>query len=189
MTVFLAAWCLPVGKLASKSHLLNLFLPKRKQSNKEAKTFKCTASDGLSLYGLVALFIQETVLPRIRSGAAQAACRAYLLLSNVIDLLAASASGMISPDDLDYAIDGFLALCKAAGWSKYMQSKFHWLLHYGQALRRHRLLLNCWVHERRHKLVKRYSPLHVLTRVFANITCLIFPWSALSATRVCPKLK
>ena len=162
MTEFLVAWSLPVGKLASKSHLLNLFLPKRKQSNKEAKTFKCTASDGLSLYGLVALCIQEKILPQLRSRSAQAACRAYLLLSNVIDLLAASASGLISPDDLDNAVDGFLALCKAAGWSNRMHSKFHWLLHFGQHLRQHLLLLNCWVHERRHKLVKRYSSLHML---------------------------
>ena len=154
MTIFLASWQLPVGKLANASALTALFTAKRKKSNKEAGAFKCFASEGLSLYSLLGLYIQECILP---SGKATAACVAYLSLCNLLDLLSAVVLGGIDPNDVDVAAYQFLLRCREAGWAHKLHGKFHWILHFGDHMRKHGGLLSCWVHERRHKLVKRYS--------------------------------
>ena len=38
-----------------------------------------------------------------------------------------------------------------------MQPKFHWLLHYAPCLSRFGTLISCFVHERKHRTIKRYA--------------------------------
>ena len=153
----LMEWALPRGKLSSASSLASLFHEKRQKSNADAKTFKCCASEGLSLYSLLGIYIQNLVKDSGLNRAAMQACKAYLCLCNLIDLLAAVALGCVDPGDIDLAVQQFLNACKTAGWGSKLHGKFYWLHHFADHLRQHGLLLACWVHERRHKLVKRYS--------------------------------
>ena len=44
-----------------------------------------------------------------------------------------------------------------ANWLDYMRPKYHWLVHLHQHLAKFQMLPTCWVHERKHKLVKRYA--------------------------------
>ena len=97
MTIFLQSWQLPVGKLASATTLVALFTQKRKKSNNDAQTFRCVASEGLSLYSLLGLWIQESVLP---SGKATRACLAYLGACNLLDLLTTVVLGVVDPEDI-----------------------------------------------------------------------------------------
>ena len=63
-----------------------------------------------------------------------------------------------------------------------MHSKFHWLVHLGSHLERFSLLVSWWVHERKHRIVKRYSQdiqntrnyeKHVLVQVVAHDLALL----------------
>ena len=55
---WLSTWRLPRREDMSK-----LFTPKRKEANKKAGTFKCTAGEGLSLCPLLAVFLALTIIP------------------------------------------------------------------------------------------------------------------------------
>lgn len=154
MQSFLEGWLLPKNKIANLALLVSLFNPKRKEANKTANTFKCTASEGLAVYPLLALYVQEKLLPK---NVCTLACNAFLFLANVIDLLVAVPLGIIAPTDLQQSIDAFLSACHAAAWTARMHAKFHWMMHYSDHLQLWGTLLTCWCHERKHKLVKRYS--------------------------------
>ena len=57
---------------------------------------------------------------------------------------------------LQDAVERFLdAYCTAFG-EAYMSPKFHWLLHFPQSLRNAGTLVACFVHERKHRMLKRY---------------------------------
>ena len=57
-----------------------------------------------------------------------------------------------------------------------MHPKYHWLVHLHQHLAKFQTLPTCWVHERKHKLVKRYAADIQNTRkyehsVLSQVTC------------------
>ena len=47
--------------------------------------------------------------------------------------------------------------CVAAGWQDEFHSKYHWLVHLPKHLARSGFLPSCRVHERKHRVVKRYA--------------------------------
>jgi hypothetical protein len=90
-----------------------------------------------------------------------------LAFAVVVDILVASARlGPACSNDLRLAIDLFLGHCVDAGWKNNLHSKFHWLIHLPGELIRFKRLLSCWVHERKHKMVKRYAQNIYNTRVY-----------------------
>jgi hypothetical protein len=95
------------------------------------------------------------------------ACNAILAFAVVVDFLVASTIlGPACANDLRLAIDLFLGHCVDAGWKNNLHSKFHWLIHLPDELIRFKRLLTCWVHERKHKMVKRYAQNIYNTRVY-----------------------
>lgn len=130
------------------------FSKKRAAASRKGKHLKCSASDGLSMYPVLAYFVQTVLL---RSGKATKACEAFLALADVIDLLVAVPLGVVTPAALRSSIAGFLQLCISAGWRKIMHPKFHWMVHLPRHLAQWGMLPTCWVHERRHKVIKRYA--------------------------------
>ena len=52
---------------------------------------------------------------------------------------------------LDTAAENVLASFKLAKWGNFCIKKFHWMLHYGDELEAHEMLLPCWTMERKHK--------------------------------------
>ena len=80
----------------------------------------------------------------------------YLALCDVIDCLSCFARGKITPEAVQRCVHTFLQLfCDVFGF-EYMTPKFHWLLHFGDYAKRFGMLVACYVHERKHKMVKRY---------------------------------
>ena len=53
-------------------------------------------------------------------------------------------------------VEDFLAAYSLAFGVQWVTPKFHWLLHFGDHLRQVDMLVACFVHERKHKMVKRY---------------------------------
>ena len=93
----------------------------------------------------------------LRAGTCIPECKAYLCCADVLELLLSVPLGTVTQTDLRVAVDGLLAACLKAGWRQYMHPKFHWTVHLVIEMGRFGMLLCCWVHERKHKIVKRFG--------------------------------
>ena len=171
---YIAAWILPLrlGTNLAKS-LADVFNKSRWSASSKAKYLKCTASDAISMYAIVACFVNAIF---VRAGLCVNECRAYILLCDVLDMLMVMPRGHITYQHFHEATDKFLRACVDAGWADSMHPKFHWILLLVRELRKFGMLLTCWVHERKHRMVKRYTNNQRNTRtyersVLAEITC------------------
>jgi len=146
-------WVFPAATAGFKVH--QLFQQKRSKSNNAAKSFKCSASEALTVYHIVAMFIQTVVL---KASACVNECKAVLALADLLDILQMIPLQLekITPEVLRTAVKTFLTSCTKAGWQDFLHPKFHWCIHFPQHFSNHGFLPTCFVHERKHKLVKRY---------------------------------
>jgi hypothetical protein len=160
---YVKLWCWPARAGNGSKHYSDIFNPKRATSSKKAKHLKCSASDCLSIYAVMAFYIQVVVIP---SGLCRAACLAFLGCADLLDMLMCVNLGFVTEDMLREAVHKLLERCVQAGWTDYMHMKFHWMLHFASELTNFGCMLSCFVHERRHKLVKRYASLLLNTSAY-----------------------
>ena len=133
----------------------SLFTTKRRTANTKAKTFKCIASELISIFPVIAFYVYSVVLP---SGLFQEAARAVLSLADIIEILQiANYEGSRLVNTLRGAIREFLQACTDAEWTAWMHPKFHWLVHLPGHLKKFGCLPSCFVHERKHRVSKRYG--------------------------------
>ena len=130
------------------------FSKQRSKAHKKAGSLKCPASDGLSLLPVL-VFYAMTVVKRIPG--MEHACNALIALNDVVESLQAAHHGLSTADGLRECVRGMLSAVENAGWRGSCTPKFHWCVHYPATVQKFGLALTCWVHERKHKLVKRYS--------------------------------
>jgi hypothetical protein len=105
---------------------------------------------------VVAHLIQKVFLPQDLPHL-KPALDAYIALSNLIDCLSLANRGCVTPNMLLQSAERFLALFTASWGFAYLCPKFHWLLHFGDHLEQFKTLIACFVHERKHKLIKRFA--------------------------------
>jgi hypothetical protein len=117
---YLALWAMP--EAFSAKHLADLFSPKRMESDKKAKKFKCQASEVLALYPIMAHFVQSIAMKR---GCCLPQCVAFLAMCDVMDLLQSVVFGIVSPQQLMQSVEIALQAFVTAGWAQYMTKKFH----------------------------------------------------------------
>ena len=134
--------------------LKDMFCKKRAKSSRTAHHLKCTASEGLSVLTVFSFFVRVVLL---RTGKCPWACKAVLALADVVDLLMSVPLGNVQPDQLRLIVSTLLGACCEAGWRELMHPKFHWLVHLPRHLETFHCLPTCWVHERKHRVVKRYA--------------------------------
>ena len=119
-----------------------------------AKHFKCTASEGLTLYPILRHWCLAIL---IAAGACLAEAHSFVALATVLDLLLASRNGIeVAPQRLHDALLDWLNKHVAAYGVAFMKPKHHYSLHLPSVLRRVLYLCACWVHERHHRVVKRF---------------------------------
>ena len=157
---YLEHWHTPASK---PGKMQNLFTNKRKVANKKAHAFKCTASEALMLLHVLAFYFQEVLCP---AHIAEQECQAFILLFKVLDTIQAVPHGQVQPHFLKIAIKNFLDQCLACGWRNQMFTKFHWTIHMASHLEHFKILPSCFVQERKHKTIKRYSNNILNTRAF-----------------------
>ncbi len=151
-STYVQAWQLPKAR---SENLPNMFSQKRKESNREANSFKATASEGLSLHAIFACCLMTVVMPL---GVCNAAIEAYMRLSMVLELLhAVPMQTVTTPVALKAAIEAFMDAALAAGWKHAFHPKWHWQLHMPLHLKRWGILPSCFTHERKHKVAKRFG--------------------------------
>ena len=148
---YVQTWSLPSS---CSVRLKDLFQKKRMEANRKAQSFRCTASEGLTVYPLIAVLIQSVLQPAAHS---PEACEAYLALCDVLDMLQATHAEVVLPPDLKRVCVHFLQSVVRSGWEEHMHPKFHWIVHLHQHLAKFGMLPTCWTHERKHKLIKRYA--------------------------------
>jgi hypothetical protein len=90
----------------------------------------------------------------------------FLAMADVLDMLQAVPLLKVTPKDLRAVISTFLQSCVKAGWRDYTHPKFHRLVHFPTHLEKFGMLPTCFVHERKHRVAKRYSNQIQNTAVF-----------------------
>ena len=85
------------------------------------------------------------------------AAQCFYRLCKTLDLLSHAASGTLRSNDLREAILGHLRSFKTVYGAEHLPPNGHFNVHLPEILDRHGVLLSCFVHERRHKELKRYA--------------------------------
>ena len=106
---YVERWVLPRSK---SQNLARLFTAKRKEANKSAETFKCTASEALALYPIFTCLLANVVQPL---GICCMEITACIHLRDVLELLQAVPHGVTTPQGLRTAVEGFLCSARDAG--------------------------------------------------------------------------
>lgn len=129
----------------------------KKHTDGEAK---CSASEGLSIYPLIRFLLMElnsdpskTVL--MADPDVTAAAQSYFALCVVLDRL--KNLSIHSADEVSACIKAHLNLRLRAYKHTHFQPKCHFSMHIPQFMRRSKKVLSCWVHERKHRELKRYG--------------------------------
>ena len=80
-----------------------------------------------------------------------------LQLTSVVELIRRSSRGTVLPAQLAAAIGLYLHACRQLYGDEVMIIKFHYTLHLSMYLQKYGMLVSCFVHERKHKLPKRFA--------------------------------
>ena len=91
------------------------------------------------------------------SGQAAHSALSFLALMEVIDMLHASMRSATDPAALAAVCRKFFERFIISYGQEQTLPKHHYLLHLSQSLKSVGFILNCFTHERRHKLVKRFA--------------------------------
>lgn len=83
-------------------------------------------------------------------------CKVLISLNAVLELLMATPRGVVTPEAMLAAVEEFLLLYFTCHGAKTMVSKFHSMLHFADELALHLMMLTCWVHERKHRMVRSW---------------------------------
>ena len=165
------AWKWP--KRLNLSGLEHIFATKRRSGNRKGCHFRAAASEGMSAVPVIAFFLATFAMP---NGLAVNVCQVFFSFASVAECFSAVGRGDCSPDLLHSAIEYFLARFVDVWGTDPFIPKIHWLLHYARELRRHGTLFACFVHERKHKCIRRYAVPTLNTRtyertVLEEVTC------------------
>ena len=114
---------------------------------------KCSASEGLSVFPAFRLFLLQNVQDGI-SDQVDKAKTSFLALCQVLDLL---SSQVYTKEVLQSSIVLHLQCRLAAYGHSRFQPKCHYSIHMPFFVGTGRRLQACWVHERKHKELKRFS--------------------------------
>lgn len=112
-----------------------------------------SASEILSAAPVVCKWLRDVIpddVCPLEKQSAFAAC-------HVLDLIQKAETGEVTPEQLRKAIYDWGEKHLQAYGTTLWKPKFHWILHLPQQLEDHGTLQPCYVHERKHKVVKRWA--------------------------------
>ncbi|CAJ1428127.1 unnamed protein product [Effrenium voratum] len=120
------------------------------------EAIKCSASELLNLLVLLRAFLLLFVCPTAE-GRVQEVVQCFLKLCEILDTLIALPKRTPNHDQLQQLVASHLEDFKRVHGAEHWTTKFHLSLHLPLLLKRHRCLISCFVHERKHKCVKRVA--------------------------------
>ena len=113
-----------------------------------------SASEFLSAGPVIRKWLEDVVQPR---GVCAAQVTSLLRCIDVMDLLCQVNTGRVTPAMLADAITRHYVAHVAAYGHTLFVPKHHYMLHMPDQLARFKMLVQCFVHERKHKIVKRWA--------------------------------
>jgi hypothetical protein len=149
---WVTAWSFPSRLKYQAASAMEVFGRKRAQPCFKEGKLKTTASEGLCIYRILQEFIMTVVIP---AGVALAECNCYVTLCVLLGLLQICARGTVTPAELRSSVVEFLHRYYTTFGDK-GGLKMHCLLHLPAMMGRCGFLLSCFVHERKHKSIKRW---------------------------------
>ena len=140
-------------------HVMPLGMQKKGLSHgfKKNEPYKGSASESLLAYMLIRSYLEDLNILEDPDHAVRKMAESFLALCKVLDVMVMGMRQCISWQEVNNRVSAHLRLFKAAHGAGAMVPKHHFSLHLSDCLRRHGILLSCFVHERRHKLVKRFA--------------------------------
>ena len=114
---------------------------------------KCSASEALSSYSPIRSFLLDNMS---LCGPIMDFVASYLYLCEVFDVVAAVRRGTAGPNEFHLAISKYVQKHLQAYGDSVWVPKFHYLQHLPEMLNRHKRLIGCFVHERKHRIAKRF---------------------------------
>ena len=131
---YVQAFLWPSGQGGGSTRPRDTLKPKRVVSHRKAKSFKCQASECISLLPVIAVFAMMIVMPLASTPELQASCLILQRLWEIQDLVLGAARPMQDVEGyaqrIDDAVEVFLELFKATFLVKFMVTKFHAMLHF-----------------------------------------------------------
>ncbi|OLQ13463.1 hypothetical protein AK812_SmicGene2515 [Symbiodinium microadriaticum] len=154
----------PHGLRAHRREVLQIF-----EKKVPLGEFKCSASQGLSIYPLVRIFVLVHAVSLAEATVRQA-CNSFLKLCMVLDLLLEGNKGQpIGAPELRTRIAAHSQAFLKVHGEEAVIPKFHYALHLPSQLHRHGRLISCFCHERKHKQIKAVADnLHKVTTTFEH---------------------
>ena len=132
--------------------------PKRAKSCWSDGLFKATASESLSVLPVFANYFTDFIHGNPPPAAFAKGVAANLLqLVRIVELIIRSSRCSVAPVLLQNAIKEYLEGYVQLHGPEGMIIKFHYLLHLPAFLKKHGFLPNCFVHERKHRMPKRFA--------------------------------
>ena len=132
----------------------HLFTKAANANNAKNGTFSCTGSEFLTLAPVLLRYFKKVVLPR---GQFLDHVKSMIAALEVIIMLQAVKTGTVQPTALHKKIKEHLDLYKKCYGAVKMRPKHHYALHLPGQLALHGFLLATFTHERKHRLVTRYT--------------------------------
>ena len=154
LEAYVDLWNLP--KFIPSSGDEGVFCERRTKSSWDDQTLKCTASEGLSVIPILAKFMYD-LMRKSTSPEVRGHCACFMQLVQVIEMIQRTARVKVDPSALERATGAYLSSYKLLYGEEFMVIKFHYAMHFGKLLRKFGFLPSCFVHERKHKLAKRFA--------------------------------
>ena len=145
---FLNAFCWPSNSASHSSTGRNIF------RKKQEDVIKCSASEGLGAYSIIRAFL---TLKQASLSSIALQVKSYLALAEVLDVLLALRKGITTPANLERCITAFVKAHSRAWGSTLWVPKHHYLMHLPEMYESQQVVAGCFVHERKHRVAKRFS--------------------------------
>ena len=149
------AWVWPSALHHKSACMWRIFDSYRSQSSETANKLKASASEVLSLSGMLRFFV-DTHVPRIEELAAPRA--SFETACQVLDIILMCKRGVIAPQvgaaRLQRALGAHMTWHNRAYGDQHIRPKHHWMFHVGPQLSRDGAIIDAFVVERGHLLVK-----------------------------------
>ena len=148
---YMGVWAWP-KRLFNKGH--DAFSAKRAKASLEAGTLKVSASEGLNVYMVLAMFVSAILRDPATPASLKPHIECFLALAGVIGLLQATGRKLVGPQILRRAVLKHMGLFQQLYGREHTIPKHHVALHLWAFLQRWGCLLACFTGERKHRSVK-----------------------------------
>lgn len=157
---YVESWVLPAQLEMNAHRLSKCFSEKMQTSSRAAGTFKAQASDIISIYPIVRRFLLHETTNEQRM-AIKLELRSFLRLCRYADLYLLAKKGQKkAADELPAAAASYMRARQAAYGDETAKPKHHLQMHVSTQDWRNGYIVDCFTHERKHKVCKKFATDH-----------------------------